>query len=140
MTVIKSICHDQVKLLLERMDSNPEEFLHHHKWNPFLPNTHHVSKGTVDYFEAFTFVERTLITRKFNKLCQTTMRQNAYNRILEVAIAGEDKDRGHATQTTYTMSNTATGMNTITLGNQTLTADDLRRLKNPRSLIERLFS
>lgn len=140
MTVLRRICHDQVKLLLERMDSNPEEFLHHHKWNPFLPDMHHVTKGTADYFKAFNVIERTLIARKFNKLCQRAMRVHAYNRILEVAIAGEDKHRGHAPQTTYTMSSNPTGTTAISIGNQTLTADDLRRLKNPRSLIERLFS
>ena len=62
--MLKTFCHDQVKLLLERMDSNPEEFLHHHKWNPFLPNMHHVTKGTADYFESFTTIERALVARK----------------------------------------------------------------------------
>ena len=136
--MFKNFCHDQVKLLLERMDSNPEEFLHHHKWNPFLPNMHHVTKGTADYFPAFNPLERALITRKFNRLCESTMRQNAYNRILEVAIAGEEKEV--IKKQWATLSRTPIGANTITIGNQTLTADDLKRLKNPRSLIERLFA
>jgi hypothetical protein len=110
--MLKNICHDQVKLLLERMDSNPEEFLHHHKWNPFLPNMHHVTKGTADYFKAFNVVERTLIARKFNKLCLKTMRQHAYNRILEVAIAGEEKPSKYDTISLST-SNTAFGSATV---------------------------
>lgn len=139
--MFKNFCHDQVKLLLERMDSNPEEFLHHHKWNPFLPNMHHVTKGTSDYFPSFNPLERALITRKFNRLCESTMRQNAYNRILEVAIAGEEKEviKKQWTTSSVSLSNTSAS-NAITIGNQTLTADDLRKLKNPRSLIERLFA
>lgn len=139
--MFKNFCHDQVKLLLERMDSNPEEFLHHSKWNPFLPNMHHVAKGTTDYFPAFNVLERTLIARKFNKLCQTTMRQHAYNRILEVAIAGKGQWINPTTTMSSVSLNSGTNIaNAITIGNETLTADDLRRLKNPRSLIERLFA
>ena len=134
--MFKNFCHDQVKLLLERMDSNPEEFLHHHKWNPFLPDMHHVSKGTADYFRAFTPIERALITRKFNRLCESTMRQNAYNRILEVAIAGEDKGSERMrVDSTGTWGTSAITMATnaastgLTIGNTTLTEKDLKKIK-----------
>lgn len=134
--MFKAFCHDQVKLLLERMDSNPEEFIHHHKWNPFLPNMHHVTKGTADYFESFTTIERALVARKFDAMCRKQMREHAYNRILEVAIAGEDKQRGHAGQTTYTLDSTTVGTtwaNTtttgLTIGNTTLTEKDLKKMK-----------
>lgn len=140
--MFKNFCHDQVKLLLERMDSNPEEFLHHHKWNPFLPNMHHVTKGTVDYFEAFTRVERALIARKFDKMCREQMRQHAYNRILEVAIAGEDKEvikkQWVSTATTSNVSLNTNAVGTswanttvtgLTIGATTLTEKDIKKMK-----------
>jgi hypothetical protein len=133
--MFKSFCHDQVKLLLERMESNPEEFLHHSRWNPFLPDMHHVVKGTADYFRAFNVIERTLIAHKFNKLCNEAMRRNAYNRILEVAIAGEEKtvkDKWVSTATTSSINlnaNTVTGMSVIKLGDTTLTEKDLKKMK-----------
>ena len=139
--MLKTFCHDQVKLLLERMDTNPEEFLHHSKWNPFLPNTYHVTKGTADYFQAFTFIERNMIASKFNKLCEEAMRRNAYNRILEVAINGKDEgqERMRITSTGgFTMVNSATTANTITIGDQTLTANDIKKLKS-KTLFGRLF-
>jgi hypothetical protein len=139
--MLKTFCHDQVKLLLERMDTNPEEFLHHSKWNPFLPNTYHVAKGTADYFQAFTFIERNMIASKFNKLCEEAMRRNAYNRILEVAINGKDEgqERMRITSTGgFTMVNSATTANTITIGDQTLTANDIKKLKS-KTLFGRLF-
>lgn len=131
--MLKTFCHDQVKLLLERMDSNPEEFLHHHKWNPFLPNMHHVTKGTVDYFESFTPIERTLIARKFDAMCRKQMREHAYNRILEVAIAGEPKDTKTGRFSNYDTISLSTGTTNITtgltIGNTTLTEKDLKRMK-----------
>ena len=139
--MLKTFCHDQIKLLLERMDTNPEEFLHHSKWNPFLPNTYHVSKGTADYFQAFTFIERNMIASKFNKLCEEAMRRNAYNRILEVAINGKDEGQERirvGSATGFTMVNSATTANTITIGDQTLTANDIKKLKS-KTLFGRLF-
>jgi hypothetical protein len=139
--MLKAFCHDQVKLLLERMDTNPEEFLHHSKWNPFLPNTYHVTKGTADHFQAFTFIERNMIASKFNKLCEEAMRRNAYNRILEVAINGKDEGQERirvGSATGFTMVNSATTANTITIGDQTLTANDIKKLKS-KTLFGRLF-
>ena len=139
--MLKTFCHDQVKLLLERMDSNPEEFLHHHKWNPFLPNMHHVTKGTADYFESFTPIERALVARKFDRMCRKQMREHAYNRILEVAIAGEDKHRGHDPKAdrfhnyeTISLNTIAVNAlaNTITIGKQTLTEQDIKKMKRDK--------
>ena len=140
--MLKTFCHDQVKLLLERMDTNPEEFLHHSKWNPFLPNTYHVTKGTADHFQAFTFIERNMIASKFNKLCEEAMRRNAYNRILEVAINGNDEPREAMRvgigSTSISIGKSATTANTITIGDQTLTANDIKKLKS-KTLFGRLF-
>jgi len=144
--MLKTFCHDQIKLLLERMDSHPEEFLHGTKWNPYLPNTHHVTKGTADYFPVLNFAERNAIARKFNKLCMSAMRQNAYNRVLEKMF--EDPPKGQERMRIGsegsvgigTISLTPAGTSTaITVGDQTLTAADIARLKKHKTLLGRLF-
>jgi hypothetical protein len=147
--MLKVFCHDQVKLLLERMDTNPEEFLHHSKWNPFLPNTYHVTKGTADHFQAFTFIERNMIASKFNKLCEEAMRRNAYNRILEVVINGSYEPRevmrvnsdGSGSIGIGTSSitlNPPTNTTAISIGDQVLTAADIKKIKS-KTLFGRLF-
>jgi hypothetical protein len=145
--MLKNFCHDQIKLLLERMDSHPEEFIHGTKWNPYLPNTHHVTKGTTDYFPILNFAERNAIARKFNKLCLTAMRQNAYNRVLEKIFESEVPSNwaaagNHALDalslTTQTPTWTTSIANTITVGDQTLTANDIKKLKH-KTLLGKLF-
>jgi hypothetical protein len=147
--MLKAFCHDQIKLLLERMDSHPEEFIHGTKWNPYLPNTHHVTKGTVDYFSILNFAERNAIAHKFNKLCLSTMRQNAYNRVLEKMFE-EDEAKKWKLGATATSVGIGTGTSSITLsaptnvataisiGDQTLTAADIKKLKS-KTLFGRLF-
>jgi hypothetical protein len=133
--MLKAFCHDQIKLLLERMDSHPEEFIHGTKWNPYLPNTHHVTKGTTDYFPILNFAERNAIAHKFNKLCLSTMRQNAYNRVLEKMFESEIPSKWATSTTT---SNLPTGTATITVSDQNLTANDIKKLKS-KTLLGRLF-
>ena len=140
--MLKAFCHDQIKLLLERMDSHPEEFIHGTKWNPYLPNTHHVTKGTVDYFPVLNFAERNAIAHKFNKLCLSTMRQNAYNRVLEKMFADDEAKKWKlgATVTSGISLNTNMPTNTtaISIGDQTLTAADIKKIKS-KTLFGRLF-
>jgi hypothetical protein len=138
--MLKAFCHDQIKLLLERMDSHPEEFIHGTKWNPYLPNTHHVTKGTTDYFPILNFAERNAIARKFNKLCLTTMRQNAYNRVLEKMFEEDESKKWTlgATVTSNISLNTPTNTTAISIGDQTLTAADIKKLKS-KTLFGRLF-
>ena len=134
--MLKTFCHDQIKLLLERMDSHPEEFIHGTKWNPYLPNTHHVTKGTVDYFPILNFAERNAIARKFNKLCLSTMRQNAYNRVLEKMFESEIPKNWNLGATVT--SNMPTNTTAISIGDQTLTANDIKKLKS-KTIFGRLF-
>ena len=140
--MLKAFCHDQIKLLLERMDSHPEEFIHGTKWNPYLPNTHHVTKGTVDYFPVLNFAERNAIAHKFNKLCLSTMRQNAYNRVLEKMFEDDEAKKWKlgATVTSGISLNTNMPTNTtaISIGDQTLTAADIKKIKS-KTLFGRLF-
>jgi hypothetical protein len=138
--MLKTFCHDQIKLLLERMDSHPEEFIHGTKWNPYLPNTHHVTKGTVDYFPILNFAERNAIAHKFNKLCLSTMRQNAYNRVLEKMFESEIPSKWTASSSTSSISlNMPTNTTTaISIGDQTLTAADIKKIKS-KTLFGRLF-
>jgi len=137
--MLKTFCHDQIKLLLERMDSHPEEFIHGTKWNPYLPNTHHVTKGTVDYFPILNFAERNAIARKFNKLCLSAIRQNAYNRVLEKMFEEDEAKKWRLGATvTSTVSLNTNQPNAISIGDQTLTAADIKQLKS-KTLFGRLF-
>jgi hypothetical protein len=121
------------------MDSHPEEFIHGTKWNPYLPNTHHVTKGTTDYFPILNFAERNAIAHKFNKLCLSTMRQNAYNRVLEKMFEEDEAKKWKLSTSTSTVSlNTPTNTTAITIGDQTLTAADIKKLKS-KTLFGRLF-
>jgi hypothetical protein len=120
------------------MDSHPEEFIHGTKWNPYLPNTHHVTKGTIDYFPILNFAERNAIAHKFNKLCLKAMRQNAYNRVLEKMFE-EDEAKKWKLGATATSTVSLNTPNTITVGDQTLTAADIARLKKHKTLLGRLF-
>ena len=139
--MLKAFCHDQIKLLLERMDSHPEEFIHGTKWNPYLPNTHHVTKGTVDYFPVLNFAERNAIARKFDKLCLSTMRQYAYNRVLEKMFEEDEAKKWKLDANTSTISLNTNHTNSITaisVGDQTLTAADIKKIKS-KTLFGRLF-
>ncbi len=134
--MLKTFCHDQIKLLLERMDSHPDEFIHGTKWNPYLPNTHHVTKGTVDYFPILNFAERNAIAHKFNKLCLKAIRQNAYNRVLEKMF--ESEIPSNWTTATVTLNPSLTTATAISIGDQTLTAADIKKIKH-KTLFGRLF-
>jgi hypothetical protein len=124
------------------MDSHPEEFIHGTKWNPYLPNTHHVTNGTVDYFSILNFAERNAIAHKFNKLCLSTMRQNAYNRVLEKMFEEDEAKKwklgATATSTISLNTNQTNSITAISVGDQTLTANDIKKLKS-KTIFGRLF-
>ena len=81
--MLKKFCHDQVKILLERMDTNPEEFaIVEGKWDEFMPNR--------SRFNTFTKVEQYLIRQKFTKIIKNIERQETYDAILETLVFKEE--------------------------------------------------
>ena len=81
--MLKKLCHDQVKILLERMDTNPEEFaVVEGKWDEFMPNR--------SRFNTFTKVEQYLIRQKFTKIIKNIERQETYDAILETLVFKEE--------------------------------------------------
>ena len=93
--LLKYFCSDQVKLLLERMDSHPKEFVYDdRKWDIFLPpvlrEPVHISLSMYKYF---TLVEKLAIYLKCRQLVIEVARPFAYGQILENII-----DEGHKTE------------------------------------------
>jgi hypothetical protein len=81
--MLKKFCHDQVKILLERMETHPEEFaVVEGKWDEFMPNR--------SRFNTFTKVEQYLIRQKFTKIIKNIERQETYDAILETLVFKEE--------------------------------------------------
>lgn len=134
--MLKNLVHDQVKILLERMDTHPEEFIKQGKWDSFLPPESTMHRGVVmTRFKNFTRLEQYLIRRKYDKLAVMTMRQRAYDGILETLVFKENPTGtitysapahlgiwGNATSTTV-------NANTLTLGNETLDEETVKHIK-----------
>jgi len=93
--LLKYFCSDQVKLLLERMDRNPHEFLHSRKWDYFLPPSLKDCGVHVDLamYGHLTLVEKLAIYFKFRRYVIEIARPFAYGQILEIMI-----DEGHKTE------------------------------------------
>jgi hypothetical protein len=90
---LKLFCHDQVKILLERMDSNPEEFTSKEKWDLFLPPRE--KRGTMpiyNLYKYFTKAEQFAIKIKINALVHDKMQQEAYNSIVDTLVKSDYKD------------------------------------------------
>jgi late competence protein required for DNA uptake (superfamily II DNA/RNA helicase) len=87
--MLKKFCHDQVKILLERMDTHPEEFIKGRKWEDFLPVSHG-SPLISPRFKHFTKLEQYLIRQKYESLVIATLRQRAYDGILETLVFKEE--------------------------------------------------
>ena len=92
--LLKYFCHDQVKLLLERMDSHPREFIYDRKWDYFLPP---VFRDEVHFhlsqYRYFTLIEKLAVYLKFRRYVIEIARPFAYGQILEIMI-----DEGHKTE------------------------------------------
>jgi hypothetical protein len=91
---LKLFCHDQVKILLERMDSHPEEFTSKEKWDLFLPMQRKAQPiiRLVSLYDYFTAVERFAIKAKVNALVHDKMQQEAYNGIMDTLVKSDYKD------------------------------------------------
>ena len=84
--IYRKFCAEQVNILLDRMDSNPEEFVGvTMKWGAFLPGG--------DGFDSLTVLEQRLVRRKMRAINNTHKRQRALNGIIE-RLAGNDESEG----------------------------------------------
>jgi hypothetical protein len=101
-TMLKKFCHDQVKILLERMETNPEEFLQEGKWDDFLPPEMNAHRNILTpRFKHFTKLEQYLIRQKYKSMVQDLLRQRAYDGILETLVFKEETN----TERYYSTSN-----------------------------------
>ena len=144
--MLKIFLHDQIKILLERMDTHPEEFftpktLGNGKWDPFMPGS--------SIFRHFTKLEQYLIRRKYCKARDKIYRQQAYDGILETLVFKEEPTNieryyttsnhplvgtpftGGSVSITAPTNTTGTTLtsNTLTIGKETLDAETIRHMK-----------
>jgi len=100
--MLKKLCHDQVKILLERMETHPEEFLKEGKWDEFLPPEMNAHRNTLTpKFKHFTKLEQYLVRQKYKNMVQDLLRQRAYDGILETLVFKEETN----TERYYSTSN-----------------------------------
>ena len=100
--MLKKLCHDQVKILLERMETHPEEFIKEGKWDDFLPPETHAHRGMLTpKFKHFTKLEQYLVRQKYKNMVQDLLRQRAYDGILETLVFKEETN----TERYYSTSN-----------------------------------
>jgi len=100
--MLKKFCHDQVKILLERMETHPEEFLKEGKWDEFLPPEMNAHRNTLTpRFKHFTKLEQYLVRQKYKSMVQDLLRQRAYDGILETLVFKEETN----TERYYSTSN-----------------------------------
>jgi hypothetical protein len=102
-SMLKNFVHDQIKILLERMDTHPEEFIKGNKWEDFLPPEANTHRGMLTpRFKHFTKLEQYLIRNKYKSIVQATLRQRAYDGILETLVF---KEEIHKAERYYSTSN-----------------------------------
>jgi hypothetical protein len=99
---LKQFSHDQVKILLDRMETNPEEFIKGNKWEDFLPIETNAQAMLTPRFKHFTKLEQYLIRNKYKSIVQATLRQRAYDGILETLVF---KEETHKAERYYSTSN-----------------------------------
>ena len=118
------------------MDTHPEEFLKEGKWDEFLPPETNTHRGMLTpKFKHFTKLEQYLIRQKYNRLVMATLRQRAYDGILETLVFKEDKPETVTYSSpphlgTWGTSAVSTlASNTLTIGNETLDAETIKHMK-----------
>jgi hypothetical protein len=136
LAMLKKLCHDQVKILLERMDTHPEEFLKEGKWDEFLPPEANAHRGMLTpKFKHFTKIEQYLIRQKYKGIVQSTLRQRAYDSIIETLVFKEEEPWTTAgiftSGTPYTNASVTSNItsNTLTIGNETLDGQTIKLMK-----------
>ena len=100
--MLKNFVHDQIKILLERMDTHPEEFIKGNKWEDFLPIETNARAILIPRFKHFTKLEQYLVRQKYKSIVQATLRQRAYDGILETLVF---KEETHKAERYYSTSN-----------------------------------
>lgn len=130
------------------MDTHPEEFLAGTKWDDFLPvqlSTRLISPK----FNHFTKLEQYLIRKKYKSIVAASLRQRAYDSILETLVFKEEPtttERYYSTSnhplvgTPFTggsvsitsptnLTTTTLTANGLTLGSETLDAETIKHMK-----------
>lgn len=74
------------------MDTHPEEFIKGRKWEDFLPMSHG-NPLISPRFKHFTKLEQYLIRQKYESLVIATLRQRAYDGILETLVFKEEEPK-----------------------------------------------
>lgn len=83
------------------MDTHPEEFINSSKWEDFLPVPSNARPVISPRFKHFTKLEQYLIRQKYDSLVTATLRQRAYDGILETLVFKEETN----TERYYSTSN-----------------------------------
>lgn len=83
------------------MDTHPEEFINSSKWEDFLPVPSNARPVISPRFKHFTKLEQYLIRKKYESLVTATLRQRAYDGILETLVFKEETN----TERYYSTSN-----------------------------------
>ena len=72
------------------MDTHPEEFIKGNKWEDFLPIETNARAILTPRFKHLTKLEQYLVRQKYKSIVQATLRQRAYDGILETLVFKED--------------------------------------------------
>ena len=83
------------------MDTHPEEFINSSKWEDFLPVPSNARPVISPRFKHFTKLEQYLVRQKYESLVTATLRQRAYDGILETLVFKEETN----TERYYSTSN-----------------------------------
>lgn len=101
MKILHRFCSDEVMVMLERMDTFPDEFIDTSKWDDFLPS------GM--YNRRFSLAERIVIDKRYEKLKKEYHPRRAREAIIKTLMPEELKEtkRPNKILTTAAMTNEA---------------------------------
>lgn len=84
MKILQRFCSDEVMIMLERMDTFPDEFIDTSKWDDFLPS------GM--YNRRFSLAERIVIDKRYEKLKKEYHPRRAREAIIKTLMPEELKE------------------------------------------------